>query len=97
MANGISILLPLQNSSSERGKVIVIGGLSTNTAPATNSVEIHDFNQGTSANPNIRMVASTQNNNNPVYVSEMFDYENKSQGWVNLPAATVYRGYRVQK
>ena len=40
---GTSILLPLQNSSSERGKVIVIGGSSTNTAPATNSVEIHDF------------------------------------------------------
>jgi hypothetical protein len=114
---GTSILLPLQNSSSERGKVIVIGGSSTNTAPATNIVEIHDFNQGTSTSPNIRRVASlntgrkyvhpiilpdgkvvvfggsTQGNNNPVYVPEMFDPENESQGWVNLPAATVPRGY----
>lgn len=114
---GTSILLPLQNSSSERGKVIVLGGSPTNTAPATNSVEIHDFNQGTSTSPNIRTVAplntgrkyvlpiilpngkvvvfggSTQGNDHPVYVPEMFDPENESQGWVNLPAATVYRGY----
>jgi hypothetical protein len=114
---GTSILLPLQNSSLERGKVIVVGGSSSNTAPATNVVEVHDFNQGTSTSPNIRRVAplnqgrkyplpiilpngklvvfggSTQGNENPVYVPEMFDPENESQGWVNLPAATVPRGY----
>jgi hypothetical protein len=41
---GTSILLPIQNSSSERGKVMVVGGSSSDTAPATNIVEIHDFN-----------------------------------------------------
>jgi hypothetical protein len=53
---GTSILLPLQNSTSERGKVMVLGGSSTDTGPATNVVEIHDFNQGTSTSPNIRTV-----------------------------------------
>ena len=49
--------------------------------------------------PNGKVVVfggSTQNNNNPVYVPEMFDPENESQGWVNLPAATVPRGIMVQ-
>jgi hypothetical protein len=114
---GTSVLLPLQNSSTERGKVIVLGGSPSDTTPATNIVEIHDFNQGTSTSPNIRRVGplntgrkyplpiilpngkvivfggSTQGNNNPVFVPEMFDPENESQGWVNLPAATVPRGY----
>ena len=31
----------------------------------------------------------SQKNENPVFVPEMFDPENESQGWVNLPAATV--------
>ena len=53
---GTSILLPLQNSSSERGKVMVLGGSVTDTGPATDVVEIHDFNQGTSTSPNIRTV-----------------------------------------
>jgi hypothetical protein len=114
---GTSILLPLQNSSSERGKVMVLGGSVTGTGPATAVVEIHDFNQGTSTNPNIRTVrplnrgrkyplpiilpdgkvvifgGSSQANENPVFVPEMFDPENESQGWVNLPAATVPRVY----
>ena len=36
---------------------------------------------------------SAQGNNNPVFVPEMFDPENESQGWVNLPPATVPRVY----
>jgi hypothetical protein len=36
---------------------------------------------------------SSQANNNPVFVPEMFDPENESQGWVDLPAATVPRVY----
>ena len=36
---------------------------------------------------------SAQGNENPVFVPEMFDPENESQGWVNLPAATVPRVY----
>ncbi|HKR73058.1 MAG TPA: galactose oxidase-like domain-containing protein, partial [Candidatus Nitrosocosmicus sp.] len=114
---GTSILLPLQNTSSERGKVMVLGGSVTADGPATNVVEIHDFNQGTSTSPNIRTVTplnrgrkyplpiilpdgkvvifggSSQANENPVFVPEMFDPENESQGWVNLPAATVPRVY----
>jgi chitodextrinase len=114
---GTSILLPLQNSSSERGKVMVVGGSSTDISPATNVVEIHDFNQGTATNPSIRRVGSlntgrkfllpivlpngkvavfggsSQGNNNPVFVPEMFDPENENQGWVQLPAATVPRHY----
>jgi hypothetical protein len=114
---GTSILLPLQNSSSERGKVMVLGGSSSDTAPASNIVEIHDFNQGTSTSPILRRVGSlnrgrkyplpiilpngnvvvfggsSQGNNNPIFVPEMFNPENESQGWVNLPAATVPRGY----
>ena len=114
---GTSILLPLQNSSSERGKVMVLGGSVTGTGPATDVVEIHDFNQGTSTSPNIRTVqplnrgrkyplpiilpdgkvvifgGSSQANENPVFVPEMFNPENESQGWVNLPAATVPRVY----
>ncbi len=114
---GTSILLPLQNSSSERGKVMVVGGSVSDIQPATDVVEIHDFNQGTSTSPNIRTVrplnrgrkyllpiilpdgkvvvfgGSAQGNENPVFVPEMFDPENESQGWVNLPAATVPRVY----
>ena len=114
---GTSILLPLQNSSLERGKVMVLGGSVTGAGPTTDVVEIHDFNQGTSTSPNIRTVGplntgrkyplpiilpdgkvvifggSSQANENPVFVPEMFDPENESQGWVNLPAATVPRVY----
>jgi hypothetical protein len=36
---------------------------------------------------------SAQGNENPIFVPEMFDPENESQGWVNLPAATVPRVY----
>jgi hypothetical protein len=96
---------------------MVLGGSVEATEPATNVVEIHDFNQGTSISPNIRTVSplnsgrkyvlpiilpdgkvvifggSAQGNNNPVFVPEMFDPENESQGWVNLPAATVPRVY----
>ena len=30
---------------------------------------------------------------NHISIPEMFDPENESQGWVNLPAAIVLRGY----
>ncbi len=53
---GTSILLPLQNTTAERGKVMVVGGAPNGTAPATRVVEIHDFNQGTNTNPVMRTV-----------------------------------------
>ena len=36
---------------------------------------------------------TSQGNNIPVFVPEMFDPENESQGWVQLPSATVPRHY----
>ena len=114
---GTSILLPLQNTSNERGKVIIVGGSTTGSTAATNVVEIEDFNQGTSTAPVLRTVASlniarkfllpiilpngkvivfggsSQGTTNPIYIPEMFDPENESQGWVTLPAATVPRVY----
>ena len=53
---GTSILLPLQNSYLERGKVMVLGGSVAAAGPTTNIVEIHDFNQVASTSPNIRTV-----------------------------------------
>jgi fibronectin type 3 domain-containing protein len=112
---GTSILLPLQNSTSERGKVLIVGGSTTDTANATTSVQMLDFNQGTSTTPVIRSVqsirngrkfllpmilpngrvlvlgGSSQSNENPVYVPEMFNPVNEA--WTNLPAATVPRVY----
>jgi hypothetical protein len=55
---GASILLPLQNTSNERGKVLIVGGSTSGTTAATNVVEIEDFNQGTSTAPVLRTVAS---------------------------------------
>jgi len=110
-------LLPLQNTTNERGKVIIVGGSTTGSTAATNVVEIEDFNQGTSTAPVLRTVASlniarkfllpiilpngkvvvfggsSQGTTNPIFIPEMFDPENESQGWVTLPAATVARVY----
>lgn len=55
---GTSILLPLQNTTSERGRILLVGGSPTSTDPATTKVEILDFNQGTSTSPIVRTVDS---------------------------------------
>jgi fibronectin type 3 domain-containing protein len=55
---GTTFLLPLQNTTTERGKVMIVGGSSTDTTTATNVVEMEDFNQGTSTNPVLRTVSS---------------------------------------
>ena len=46
--------------------------------------------------PNGKVVifgGSSQGTTNPIYIPEMFDPENESQGWVTLPPATVRRVY----
>ena len=58
---GTSVLLPLQNSLSERGKVLIVGGSVTDSSPATTSVQMLDFNQGSATTPVIRSTASIQN------------------------------------
>ena len=58
---GTSILLPLQNTSSERGKVLIVGGSTNDTTVATNVCEIEDFNQGTSRAPNLRQITPLHN------------------------------------
>ena len=55
---GTSVLLPLQNSLSERGRVLIVGGSATDTTPATTSVEMLDFKQGTASNPVIHSANS---------------------------------------
>jgi hypothetical protein len=48
-------LLPLRNTSTEKGKILLVGGSPTAADPATTKVQILDFNAG---NPQIRTVAS---------------------------------------
>ena len=55
---GTSFMLPLNNSASERGKILIVGGDRTSTEPTLSSVEIIDFNAGSSTNPVVRSVAS---------------------------------------
>jgi Domain of unknown function (DUF1929) len=58
---GTSFLLPLNNNSSERGKVLVCGGsagTTTPTNPGISAVEILDFDAGSNTNPVVRSVAS---------------------------------------
>ncbi len=57
---GSSVLLPLQNISSEKGKVLLAGGSSTISAAATDVVEIIDFNASSSNFPVVRAVQSLQ-------------------------------------
>ena len=55
---GASFLLPLHNTPSERGKILLVGGSPLPVAGvdqyATTSVEILDFDQGTATNPVVR-------------------------------------------
>jgi hypothetical protein len=55
---GTSILLPLNNTSTERGKVLLASGAVSSIVNPTNSAEIIDFNAGTSANPVLRSITS---------------------------------------
>jgi hypothetical protein len=54
---GTSVLLPLENTTSERGKIMIVGGSPTSADPATAQVQILDFNAG---NPSTRSVDSLQ-------------------------------------
>ena len=54
---GASFLLPLHNISSERGKILLVGGSPTSGDYATTSAEILDFDSGTSTSPVVRQVA----------------------------------------
>jgi fibronectin type 3 domain-containing protein len=113
---GTSILLPLQNTTTEKGKVMLVGGSANSLVPSTSVVEIEDFNQGTSTAPVLRTVPSIKYPRKYVlpiilpngkvvifggaaqgyvYIPEMFDPENESQGWISLPAATVGRTYHA--
>jgi Domain of unknown function (DUF1929) len=51
---GTSFLLPLQNTTSERGKILLVGG----SDPGTTRVEVIDFNSGSSTSPVVRTVSS---------------------------------------
>lgn len=56
---GTSILLPLQNTLTERGRVLIAGGNPNSAPPATNTAEIFDFNASTDGiRPAIRSAAS---------------------------------------
>jgi hypothetical protein len=54
---GTSVLLPLENTTSERGKILVVGGSPTAADPATAEVQVLDFNAG---NPSRRTVERLQ-------------------------------------
>lgn len=51
---GTSFLLPLQNSPTERGRILIAGGDINGIDPATNTCEIVDFNAGTNTQPVVR-------------------------------------------
>ncbi|MEW5840205.1 galactose oxidase-like domain-containing protein [Nitrososphaera sp.] len=55
---GTSVLLPLQNTTSERGRILIAGGQSNYLLPATATAEMIDFNQGTATAPVYRSTAS---------------------------------------
>lgn len=52
---GTSVLLPLNNTSSEEGKILIVGGSPGAAEPATTACQILDFNTG---NPQVRTVDS---------------------------------------
>jgi galactose oxidase-like protein/Kelch motif protein len=54
---GTTILLPLNNTTSEKGKILIVGGSPTAADPATTSCRILDFNAG---NPQVRTVDALQ-------------------------------------
>ena len=53
---GTSFLLPLQNTTAEKGKILVCCGGANSATNATTNAQILDFNTG---NPTVRTVAST--------------------------------------
>ena len=55
---GTSFLLPLHNTASERGKVLLCGGSLDSLNPGLTVVDILDFDAGTATNPVVRQVAS---------------------------------------
>lgn len=55
---GTSFLLPLQNTTSERGKILIAGGSIDWQSPATAVCEMLDFNAGTNTAPVFRLTAS---------------------------------------
>jgi len=52
---GTSVLLPLNNTTTEKGKILIVGGSPTSSDPATRTCQVLDFNAG---NPSIRTVGS---------------------------------------
>ena len=54
---GTSVLLPLENTPSERGKILIVGGSPTAADPAASEVQVLDFNAG---NPSRRTVGRLQ-------------------------------------
>jgi hypothetical protein len=52
---GTSVLLPLSNTTSEKGRILIVGGSPTSSDPATRTCQVLDFNAG---NPSIRNVGS---------------------------------------
>jgi hypothetical protein len=54
---GTTFLCPLNNTSSEKGKILVVGGSPTLSDPATTSVEMLDFDASSSSVPVIRSVS----------------------------------------
>ncbi len=57
---GTSVLLPLQNISSEKGKVLLVGGSPTSSQAAVTRVEILDFDASSNNIPVLRTVQSLQ-------------------------------------
>jgi hypothetical protein len=55
---GTSYLLPLQNTTSEKGTVLICGGNPDSNIPATNTSEILDFNSSTNSLPVIKSTGS---------------------------------------
>jgi galactose oxidase-like protein/Big-like domain-containing protein/Kelch motif protein len=56
---GTSFLCPLQNTSSEKGKILLVGGSETTSGFATTSCEILDFNASSTNTPVRRSVSPT--------------------------------------
>lgn len=53
-----SILLPLNNTVTERGRILIAGGYGTGSNPPLNTAEILDFNAGSDQNPTVNYTAS---------------------------------------
>jgi hypothetical protein len=54
---GTSFLLPLQNTASERGKILLVGGSLTGSDYAFTRVEMLDFNSSSTSSPVVRDVS----------------------------------------